>query len=109
MIGDSQLCAIPLSNKFREDEIMSNVDFALIIQHDLSMNQFSCTLNASLDLFNRKTVEKISKQFHSMLKQLFSFINDDQIKKSVYEFVRSASNLFIPESTTLPKQVNNYI
>ncbi len=84
MIGDNQLCSIPFLNKISEDEIMSKFDFALIIRHDLSMNELSCTINASLDLFNRKTIEKISKQFHSMLKQLFSF-TDHQMKKPIYE------------------------
>ncbi|CAF1191290.1 unnamed protein product [Adineta steineri] len=101
-IGDNQLCLIPFSNKISEDEIMSRVDFALIIQHDLEMNQFSCTINASLDLFNRKTVEKISQQFHSMLKQLFSFYDDDQIKKPLYEL-----SLISPDERLLMKSMNN--
>ena len=101
MIGDSQLCSIPFSNKISEDEIMSKFDFALIIQHDLNMNQLSCTINASLDLFNTKTIEKISQQFHSMLKQLFSF-TDNQMKKPIYEL-----SLILPDEKLLMKSMNN--
>jgi len=102
MIGDSQLCSIPFSNKISEDEIMSKFDFALIIQHDLYMNQLSCTINASLDLFNTKTIEKISQQFHSMLKQLFSFTVDDQMKKPIYEL-----SLILADEKLLMKSMNN--
>ena len=62
---------IPISIEMREDEIMSKFDFALTIQHDKNINQLSCIIDASLDLFDAKTVEKIAQRFHSMLKQLF--------------------------------------
>ena len=74
MIGDNRLHTIPISIKINEDEIMSKFDFAVIIQHDLNINQLSCTINASLDLFDVKTIDKIAQRFHSMLKQLF-YIN----------------------------------
>ena len=96
------ICSMPFSNKINEDEIMSKLDFALIIQHDFPMNQLSCTINASLDLFNIKTIEKISKQFHSMLKQLFSFTPNDQMKKSIYEL-----SLILPDEKLLIKSMNN--
>ena len=73
VIGDSRLHAMPISIKISEDEIMSKFDFALTIQHDININQLSCTINASLDLFDAKTVEKIAQRFHSMLEQLFQF------------------------------------
>jgi hypothetical protein len=102
MIGDSQLCLIPFSNKISEGEIMSKVDFALIIQHNLNMNQLSCTINASTDLFNTNTIEKISQQFHSMLKQLFSFYDDHQMKKPIYEL-----SLISADEKLLMKSMNN--
>ena len=71
MIGDNRLYAMPISIKISENEIMSKFDFTLTIQHDLNINQLSCTINASLDLFNVKTIDKIAQRFHSMLEQLF--------------------------------------
>ncbi|CAF4137559.1 unnamed protein product, partial [Adineta steineri] len=85
MIGDSQL--LPTSSIFNinEEEILSVSDFSLSIYHNMDMNQLSCTINASLDLFNRETVEKISQQFHFMSHQLSTSIIDNQIKKSIYD------------------------
>ena len=82
---------------------MNGVDFALTIQHDLDMNQLSCTINASLDLFNRKTTEKISQQCHSMLKQLFSLSNDDdREKRPIHEL-----SLTLPDERLLMTSMNN--
>jgi non-ribosomal peptide synthetase component F len=85
----------------REDETMSDIDFALNIQHDINTNQYSCTINASLDLFDAKTVEKIAQRFHSMLKQLFE-INVDQMKKPIYEL-----SLILSDERLLIQSVNN--
>jgi len=51
------------------------------IKHDLNMNQFSCIINASHNLFYDEIVDKIWQRFHSKLKQLFRF-SDDQMKKT---------------------------
>jgi non-ribosomal peptide synthetase component F len=102
IIGNSQLCSMPFSNAISEDETMSKVDFALVIQYDVNINQLSCTINASLDLFNTKTVEMISQQFHSMLKQLFSFYDDHQMKKPIYEL-----SLILPDERLLMNSMNN--
>ena len=71
MIGDSRLHTVPWSIKISENEIMSKFDFSLSIQHDLNTNQLSCTIDASLDLFNTDTIDTIAQRFHSMLEQLF--------------------------------------
>ena len=71
MIGGNQLHPMPISVKKNESEMMSKFDFSLTIQHDVNINQLSCTINASLDLFYEATVHKIAQRFHSMLKQLF--------------------------------------
>ena len=55
-IGGSRLYAPPVSINIGENEIISKFDFALTIHHDPSTNHFSCTFNASLDLFNVQTV-----------------------------------------------------
>ncbi|CAF1578576.1 unnamed protein product, partial [Adineta steineri] len=52
IIGDSHLSVMPISIKISEDDTISKFDFILGIQHDLDMNQLSCTINASLDLFD---------------------------------------------------------
>src|SRR6185369_14309817 len=54
------------------------------------------------DLFNTKTIEKISQQFHSMLNQLFSFYDDDQMKKPIYEL-----SLITPDERLLMRSMNN--
>ncbi|CAF4353625.1 unnamed protein product, partial [Adineta steineri] len=85
MIGDCRLSLIPYSIKISEDEIMSKFDFILNFQYDLNRNEISCNIDASLDLFNRETVDKISQRFHSILHQLSASISDNQINKSIYE------------------------
>ena len=80
---------------------MSKFDFTLTIQHDLSSNQLSCTVNASLDLFDIKTLDTIAQRFHSMLKQLFLPTND-QMKKPIYEL-----SLIFPDERLLMVSVNN--
>ncbi|CAF3917459.1 unnamed protein product [Rotaria sordida] len=74
MIGNARIIAAPISKNIGEDGIMSNFDFTLTIQHDLDIDQLSCTINASLDLFDRKTIDIITQRFHSMLEQLFNVI-----------------------------------
>ncbi|CAF4058212.1 unnamed protein product, partial [Adineta steineri] len=92
MIGDSQLIPASFSFDINEDDILSASDFSLSIYHDLNMNQLSFTINASLDLFNRETVEKISQRFHSIINQLSASIIENQINKSIYEISLTLSN-----------------
>ncbi|CAF1063333.1 unnamed protein product [Adineta steineri] len=92
MIGDSQLVPASFSFNMNEDEILSVSDFSLSIYHDINMNQLSCTINASLDLFSRDTVEKISQRFHSILHQSSASIIDNQINKPIYELSLTLSN-----------------
>ncbi|CAF1168864.1 unnamed protein product [Adineta steineri] len=92
MIGDSEI--VPASSSFNEneDEILSVTDFSLSIYHDMNNNQLSCTINASLDLFERETLEKISQRFHSMLDRLSTSIIDNQMNKPIYELSLILSN-----------------
>ncbi|CAF1459834.1 unnamed protein product, partial [Adineta steineri] len=92
MIGDSQLVPESLSSIINEDEILNVSDFSLSIHHDMNTNQLSCTINASLDLFNRDTVEKISQRFHFILHQLSASIIENQMNKSIYELSLILSN-----------------
>ncbi|CAF0970395.1 unnamed protein product [Adineta steineri] len=101
MIGDSQVSSIPITMNINDNEITNKYDFSLLIQHDLNINQLSCTINASLDLFNVETIDKISQRFHSILKQLFTSV-EDQMNKSVYEI-----SLTLPNERLLMQSMNN--
>ncbi|CAF3978115.1 unnamed protein product, partial [Adineta steineri] len=101
MIGDSQLLPGSFSSNINEDEILSASDFSLLIHHYMNMNQLSCTVNASLDLFNVETTDNISQRFHSMLRQLFTPV-DDQMNKPVYEI-----SLTLPNERLLVQSSNN--
>ncbi|CAF4043435.1 unnamed protein product [Adineta steineri] len=92
MIGDSQLVPGSFSFNINEDEILSAFDFSLCIYHDTSINQLSCTINASVDLLNRETMEKISQRFHYILHQLSTSIIDNQINKPIHELSIILSN-----------------
>ncbi|CAF4031667.1 unnamed protein product, partial [Adineta steineri] len=85
MIGDSHLVQASTSLNINEDETSSVSDFSLSLYHDSNMNQLSCTINASSNLFNRQTVEKISQRFHFILHELSASIVDNQINKQIYE------------------------
>ncbi|CAF0983858.1 unnamed protein product [Adineta steineri] len=102
MIGDSQLVPKSFSFNINGDEILSVSDFSLSIYHDINMNQLSCTINASLDLFNRETVEKISQRFHFILHELSASINDNRMSKPIYEL-----SLVLPNEQYLMQSLNN--
>ncbi|CAF1468752.1 unnamed protein product, partial [Adineta steineri] len=102
MIGDSELCSILLSITINEDEDVSKFDFILTIQYDLTINQLSCIINASLNLFNQETINKISQQFHSMLYDLFTSVNDIMKNKSIYEM-----SIMLPNERLLIQSMNN--
>jgi non-ribosomal peptide synthetase component F len=101
VIGDSRLHLIPILIKIREDKIMSQFDFALNIQYNQSSNQLSCTIDASLDLFDVTTVNKIRQRFHSLLEQIFNG-TDIQMSKHVYELL-----LILPDERLLTQSMNN--
>jgi non-ribosomal peptide synthetase component F len=101
VIGDSRLHSMPISIKISENEIMSKFDFGLTIHYNQSINQLSYTIDASLDLFNRTTVDKITQRFESMLEQLFN-IKDVQMKNHIYEL-----SLILPEEESLMRSMNH--
>ena len=80
---------------------MSKFDFSLSLQHDLNTNQLSCTIDASLDLFNEETIHKIIQRFHLMLEQLF-LCPDDQTTKLICELP-----MLLPHERILMRSVNN--
>ncbi|CAF4148434.1 unnamed protein product, partial [Adineta steineri] len=92
MIGDSQLVPGSFLFNINKDEILGIHDFSLSINHDLNLDQLSCTMNASLDVFNRETVEKISQRFHLILHQLSTSMIENQINKPIHELSLLLSN-----------------
>ena len=101
MIGSSQLHPMPMSIKISEAEIMSKFDFALSIQHDAKIDQFSCTINASIDLFNVHTIDQIGQRFHSMLQQLFDSHYNQTIQPT-YEL-----SVIVSDERLLLQSMNN--
>ncbi|CAF4040459.1 unnamed protein product [Adineta steineri] len=111
MIGDSQLVPRSFLFDIDEDKILSASDFSLSVYHDLNINQLSCTINASLDLFNTLTVHKISQRLHFVLNQLSTSMIDNQINKPINELtltlsdeqylMQSLNNTQIPFSSSL--------
>ncbi|CAF3939626.1 unnamed protein product, partial [Adineta steineri] len=91
MIGDSRFSLLPYSIKISEDEIMSKFDFILSFQHDLNLNDFSCTINASLDLFNVETVCIIAQRLQTMLHQQLTSFNS-KTNKPIHELSLTLSN-----------------
>ncbi|CAF4135800.1 unnamed protein product, partial [Adineta steineri] len=91
MIGDSRLSLLPYSIKISEDEIMSKFDFILSFQHDLHPNEFSCTIDASIDLFNVETVCIIAQRLQTMLHQQFTSFSS-QMNRPVHELSIILSN-----------------
>jgi non-ribosomal peptide synthetase component F len=100
-IGGSRVRSMPISIKISENEIMSKFDFSLTIHYNQSINQSSCTIDASLDLFNRTTVDKIAQRFESMSEQLFH-IKDVHMNKPIYEL-----SLILPDERLLMQSMNN--
>jgi len=101
IIGRSRLHHMPISIKISEDEIMSKFDFALTIQYESNTNQLLCTIDASLDLFDATTFDKIGQRFHCMLTQLFN-VTDFQIEKSIHEL-----SIVLPDDKSLIQSMNN--
>jgi non-ribosomal peptide synthetase component F len=92
---------MPISIEISEDEIMNKFDFALTIHSHLNINQLSCTIDASLDLFGVQTVEKIGERFHLILQQLFN-IRDVRMNKPIYEL-----SLILPDERLSMQSMNN--
>ncbi|CAF4014259.1 unnamed protein product, partial [Adineta steineri] len=91
MIGDSRFSLLPFSIKISENEIMSKFDFILRFQHNLNLNEFSCTIDASLDLFNKETVSITAQRLQTMLHQQFTSFHS-QTNKPVHELSLILSN-----------------
>ena len=101
MIGTSYLHLISNSIETHKDQIIDNMDFSFLIKHDPSTNQVSYTINASLDLFDTSTIDNITQRFHSMLKQIFTF-TDNERNQPIYNL-----SLILPDERLTIISVNN--
>ena len=101
MIGDAHLYSTYCSNQINKTDVTDKCDFSLIIRHHANINQLSCTINASLDLFDEETTHKITQRYHLMLEQLF-LSTDDWIKKPIYEL-----SLILTSERLLIQSLNN--
>ena len=101
VIGDAHLSTVSYSDEINRNEPVNACDFSLIIQHDVNINQISCTINGSLDLFNEETTQKIAQRFYLMLEQLF-LSTDYWIQKPVCELA-----IILPNERLLIQSLNN--
>ena len=100
-LGDVLMYALPHSIEIDTNEIASKFDFSLNIHHDPIISQLSCRIDASLDLFDAVTVNKMAQRFHLILKQLFMF-SADRAKQSICKL-----SLLLPEERLLIHSINN--
>ena len=101
-IEESILTLMPYSLQVGEDEIVSKFDFSVRIQHDKATDQLSCEIDASLDLFDYKTVHAISQRFNGMLQQLFLNTTFNKACQSICEL-----SIQLPNEVQLIESINN--
>ena len=101
MIGDSRFHAKCLADQLFYYDRINQSDFAFIFQHARNTNELSCTIAASLDVFDTKTIEKISHRFHSMLHELFSTV-DVEMKQTI-----STLSWILPDENSLMQSMHN--
>ena len=100
-LGNVLMHSVTHSIKIDKDEIVSKFDFSLNIEHNQITNQLSCTIDASLDLFEPITIEKIAQRFLFLLKQIFDS-TIDWTNKPIYEL-----SLILPEEKQIVQLINN--
>jgi non-ribosomal peptide synthetase component F len=100
-LGGVPIRAEPFSIEIGTDEIVSKFDFSLNVQLDPATGQLSCTINASLDLFDPVTMSTIEQRFLLVLKQLFES-NANWAAQPIYEL-----SLMLPDEALLIQSINN--
>ncbi|CAF1326767.1 unnamed protein product [Adineta steineri] len=93
---------MPYSIQINADEIASKFVFSLSIIHDTITDQLSCTIDASLDLFNPSTTYKTGQQFQILLQQLFTSNSMNETCQSIHE-----SSTILPNEKILMASMNN--
>ncbi|CAF4860286.1 unnamed protein product, partial [Rotaria socialis] len=83
-IDTAQLAHVSLpevNDSFHDNQkVISRFDLSLTIKYNQSFNAFSCTFNASCDLFDLATVQALGERFQILCQQLFcsSFDHNNQ-------------------------------
>ncbi|CAF4218881.1 unnamed protein product, partial [Adineta steineri] len=72
------------------------------IIHDTITDQLSCSIEASLDLFNPSTTYKIGQRFQILLQQLFTSDLTNETCQSIHK-----SSIILPNEKLLMESVNN--
>lgn len=101
MLGNALLSSVPFSSDIGTDEIVSKFDFSLNIYHDSATEQLSCSISASLDVFESETINKFAERFHLMLKQLCESSFDWNIEP-IYKL-----SLVLPDENRLLMSLSN--
>ena len=101
MIGDARFGSGMSLRQIGEEEIVSNSDLTLTVQFNASTDQFSCTIDASLDLFDVHTIERIAQRFHTMFNEMI--INAEiNSRKPIYK-----TSLMLSDEHLLLRSLNN--
>ncbi|CAF4114331.1 unnamed protein product, partial [Adineta steineri] len=95
-VGGVPIYTMPYSIQINTDEIASKFDFSLSIIHDTITDQLSCSIEASLDLFNPSTTYKIGQRFQILLQQLFTSNVINETCQSIHE-----SSIILPNEKIL--------
>ena len=101
-IGNAILSLISYSLQVGSEEFVSKFDFLLRFEHDLIDNQLSCTIDASLDLFNRETIFQISRRFQFFMEQLFLFKTFDHTSQPICQL-----SIVLPDEWQYIQSINN--
>jgi non-ribosomal peptide synthetase component F len=101
MLGDASICIVPNTLKIGTDEIVSKFDFFLAVEYHPADSQLSFTIEASIDLFDAVTINKIGQRFLLMLNQLFEF-SVDRSEHPIHQL-----SLILPDETLLIQSINN--
>ena len=100
-VGEAVLATVPYSIQVGTDEIVSKFDFSLTFQHDQANEQLSCKIDASLDLFDKKTVQAMAQRFDAILHQLFLLPTFDITRQPIFEL-----SLLLPDEVQRIQSIN---
>ncbi|CAF1195321.1 unnamed protein product [Adineta steineri] len=101
-VGGVPIYTMPYSIQISTYETASKFDFSINIIYDTITDHWSCSIEASLDLFNPSTIYKIGQRFQTVLQQLFTSNLLDQTYQSIHE-----SSRILPNEKILMASMNN--
>ncbi|CAF4066371.1 unnamed protein product, partial [Rotaria magnacalcarata] len=101
-VGEVMLTNVPYSIQVGTDETVSKFDFSLRLQYDKATEQLSYQIDASLDLFDKKSVQAIGRRFYVILQQLFLLGSFDVARQPIYEL-----SLLLSDEVQYMESINN--